>query len=108
MCEALPLRGTALDAQKGHSFSWSICNLSAEKGMVFTMKKTFKLENLGCANCAAKMESKIKKLNGVDSVNVNFMSSRLTLEAEDGRFEDIVSQAAEIVGKIESGCVLVS
>jgi copper chaperone CopZ len=46
------------------------------------MKKTFKLENLGCANCAAKMEDKIRKLKGVKEVSINFITPKLILEAE--------------------------
>ena len=43
------------------------------------MKKTFKLEELDCANCAAKMEAAIRKLDGVQSVTISFMTQRLTL-----------------------------
>ena len=71
------------------------------------MKKTFKLENLGCANCAAKMETKIKTLCGVKAVSISFMSSRLTLDAEDVRFNEVVGEAAKICARIEPGCVLV-
>lgn len=48
------------------------------------MKKIFKLEDLDCANCAAKMEDAIRKIEGVDAVSVNFLSQKLTLEASDG------------------------
>ena len=71
------------------------------------MKKTFKLENLGCANCAAKMESKIRKLNGVDSANISFMTSRLTIEGEEAGFENIIKEAASICRKIEPDCKLI-
>lgn len=72
------------------------------------MKKSFKLKNLGCANCAAKMERGIKKLEGVESASINFMSSRLSIEAQDERFDEIVKEAASICKKIESDCVLVT
>lgn len=68
------------------------------------MKKTFKLQNLGCANCAAKMESGIKKLEGVIDASINFMASRLTIEAEEGAFEKILPNAQAICRKIESRC----
>jgi len=71
------------------------------------MKKTFKLKNLGCANCAAKMEAKIKALPGVNGVIINFMISRLTLDADEMRFNEIVTEAAKICSKIEPDCVLV-
>ena len=46
------------------------------------MKKTYRLENLDCAACAAKMEAAISKLDGVESVSVNFIMQKLTLEAK--------------------------
>lgn len=68
------------------------------------MKKTFKLQNLGCANCAAKMEAAIKKLEGVSDASINFMASRLTIDAEEGAFEKILPDAQSICKKIESRC----
>ena len=68
------------------------------------MKKTFKMENLDCANCAAKMEAAIRKLDGVQSVTISFMTQRLTLEASDADFDAIVKQAAAICRKIEPDC----
>ena len=70
------------------------------------MKKQFKLENLDCANCAAKMEAAIQKLEGVHSATVSFMTQKLTLDADDARFDDIVAQAARICKKVEPDCVL--
>lgn len=64
------------------------------------MKKKFKMENLDCANCAAKMEDGIRKLDGVIEVNMNFMTQKLTIEAEDDKFEDVVNKANEICKKI--------
>lgn len=46
------------------------------------MKKTFKLQDLDCANCAAKMERGIAKIDGVKQVNVNFLTQRMTIEAD--------------------------
>ena len=57
------------------------------------MKKIYRMENLCCANCAAKMEAAIEKLEGVLSVTVNFMAQRLVLEAEDDRFADVFAKA---------------
>ncbi|MDD6274706.1 MAG: heavy metal-associated domain-containing protein [Clostridiaceae bacterium] len=68
------------------------------------MKKTFRLEELDCANCAAKMEAAIRKLDGVQSVTISFMTQRLTLEASDSDFDAIVKQAAAICRKIEPDC----
>ena len=49
------------------------------------MKKKFKLEDLDCANCAAKMEEAIKKIPGVNDANVSFMTQKMTVDAEDGQ-----------------------
>lgn len=71
------------------------------------MKKSFKLEDLDCANCAAKMEAGIAQLDGVKAVTVNFLTQKLTLEADDAAFDDIVKKAVKIVRKIEPDCRIV-
>ncbi len=68
------------------------------------MKKTFKLIDLDCANCAAKMQTAIEKLDGVTSASVNFMTQKLTLEAEDDRFDEILQKAADCIKKVEPDC----
>ena len=68
------------------------------------MKKTFQLEGLDCANCAAKMERKIGKLDGVDSVEISFMAQKMTLEAADDAFADITERAVKLISKIEPDC----
>lgn len=71
------------------------------------MKKTFRLQNLDCANCAAKMERGIAKLDGVQSASINFMTQRLTLEADDAQFADVLDRAVAVCHKIEPDCVIV-
>ena len=71
------------------------------------MKKTFKLDELGCANCGAKMEDAIKKIEGVVSVKVNFMAQKLTIEASDERFNAIMDEAQRVCHKIEPDCDIV-
>ena len=68
------------------------------------MKKTFKLQDLDCANCAAKMEAAIRKIDGVKTANISFMTQRLVLEAEDELFEEILQSAVKAVAKIEPEC----
>ena len=65
------------------------------------MKKTYRLENLDCAACAAKMEAAISKLDGVESVSVNFIMQKLTLEAPDERFDDIMKKADKLCRRVE-------
>lgn len=71
------------------------------------MKKTFRLENLDCANCAAKMERGIAKLDGVQSASISFMTQKLTLEADDDAFADVLDRAVAVCRKIEPDCVIV-
>lgn len=71
------------------------------KGVIVSMKKTLRLEGLGCANCAAKMEKKIGELDGVNSVSVNFITTKLVIEAEEDRMDSIIKSAEKIVKKIE-------
>ena len=70
------------------------------------MKKKFKLTNLDCASCAAKMEAAIQKIDGVHSATVSFLTQKLTLEADDTRFDDIVEEAVRVCRKIEPDCVI--
>ena len=65
------------------------------------MKKIYKLEDLDCANCAAKMERAIAKLDGVTYANVNFMSQRLTIDSDDNRFEEIMDAVERTCKKVE-------
>lgn len=71
------------------------------------MKKVFKLEDLDCANCAAKMERAIAKIDGVTSVTVSFMTQRLTVEADDARFDDIMKEIVKTCKKVEPDCQIV-
>ena len=70
------------------------------------MKKRFQLTDLDCANCARKMEDAIKKLPGVNAASVSFLTQKLTLDADDERFEEILDQAAKICKKVEPDCKL--
>ncbi len=68
------------------------------------MKKTYMLEDLDCANCAAKMERKIAKLDGVTSVEISFMAQKMTIEAPDDVFESVVDDAVKLISKVEPDC----
>lgn len=70
------------------------------------MKKTFRLEGLECANCAAKMEKAINELDGVKEATVNFMTTKLVIEGEDEKMPAIIEAAEKIVKKIESDVVM--
>lgn len=71
------------------------------------MKKKFKLNNLDCANCASKMEDAIRKISGVNEATVSFMTQRLSIDADDGRFDEIMREAVRVCKKIEPDCEIV-
>ena len=68
------------------------------------MKKSFKLEDLDCANCAAKMERAIAGIEGVNRVTVSFMAQKMVLDADDAAFDDILAQAICCIKKVERDC----
>ena len=70
------------------------------------MKKKFKLTNLDCANCAAKMENAIKKIDGVRDANVSFMTQKITIEADDSRFDEIMEEVQSVCRKVEPDCTI--
>ena len=70
------------------------------------MKKKFKLTDLDCANCAAKMEDAIKKIDGVTDANVSFMMQKMTIEADEARFDEIMKQVVAVCKKVEPDCVI--
>ena len=70
------------------------------------MRKTYKLIDLDCAHCAAKMEAAIQKIDGVSEASVSFLTQKLTVEAEDSRFEEIMKQVVKACKKVESDCVI--
>lgn len=68
------------------------------------MKKKFKLQDLDCANCAAKMEEAVKKIEGVNDATVSFMTQKLSIEAEDERFDEIMQEVVKVCAKVEPDC----
>ena len=68
------------------------------------MKKKFKLQDLDCANCAAKMEDAIKKIPGVNDANVIFMMQKMTVDAEDDKFDAIMEEVVRVCAKVEPDC----
>lgn len=70
------------------------------------MKKTFRLEGLECANCAAKMEKAINDLDGVTNATVNFMTTKLVIEGEEDKMPNIIEAAGKIIKKLEPDTVL--
>ncbi len=71
------------------------------------MKKIFKLDNLGCANCALKMENSIKKIKGVKNASVNFIMQKLTIESDENISDAMIEEAQKVISKIERHCVII-
>lgn len=67
------------------------------------MKKTYRMIDLDCANCAAKMENEINKLDGV-TAQVSFIMQKITVEAPNEGFDKIMKQIVKICRKIEPDC----
>lgn len=70
------------------------------------MKKRFKMQDLDCANCAAKMEDAIRKIDGVKDASVSFMTQKLTVEADEDRFDDVMAQIIKVCKKVEPDCTI--
>ena len=71
------------------------------------MKKHFKLRDLDCANCAAKMERAVAKIDGVNEVSISFMGQRMSIDADEGRFEEIMDNVVKACKKVEPDCTIV-
>ena len=71
------------------------------------MTQTYKIRNLGCAACAAKMERKIKALPGVLDARVNFITQKLPLRTSGTQIDDLVRQAGDIIKSLEPDALLV-
>lgn len=69
------------------------------------MKKRYKFE-VDCANCAAKVEAAVKKIDGVNNATVNFMAQKLMLDADDARFDEILKEVVAVAKKVEPDCEL--
>lgn len=70
------------------------------------MRKSFKLQDLECANCAAKMEEGIKRIEGVNAASISFMTQKLILDADEARLEEVLEEAQRICTSIEPDCVI--
>ena len=65
------------------------------------MKKTFLLEGLDCANCAAKIERAVGTIEGVLQASVSFMTTKMVIEAADEEMANIVKKAKKVVRRQE-------
>ena len=68
------------------------------------MKKTYLLDEIDCANCAAKLETAIKKVEGVNSATVNFFAQKLIVDIDDDKFDSVMEQVFKVCKKMEPDC----
>ena len=64
------------------------------------------MENLDCANCAAKMEAAIKKIDGVNDCSISFMTQKISIDAEDDKFDEVLTAAQKAVIKVDRGTLI--
>ncbi len=65
------------------------------------MRKVFKVENIDCAHCAAKMEEAANKVVGVNKATLNFLTKKLIIDAEDASFNEIIDEVQKAIQKID-------
>ena len=71
------------------------------------MRKSFKLDEIDCANCARKLQDELARLDGVDAVSVNFLTQKLTLSAADERFDDVLERVVALAARVEPDCEII-
>lgn len=70
------------------------------------MKKSYKLQDLDCANCAAKMENALNKITGMKQATVSFMMQKMIIEAADEQFEAVLAEALKVIKKIDPDVIV--
>ena len=71
------------------------------------MRKSFRLDEIDCANCARKLQDELAKLDGVEAVSVNFMTQKLTLAAADERFDEVLDRVVARAADLEPDCEII-
>lgn len=71
------------------------------------MRKIYSLDEIDCANCAAKLENTLSKIDGVNYVNINFIAQKLTIEIDDGNFDEVMKKVVKTTAREEPDCKIV-
>ena len=71
------------------------------------MKKIYRLDEIDCANCAAKLERAVGKIDGVKQAEVSFMAQKMTLDVDDSRAEAVLAEVRKVCAKLEPDCALI-
>ena len=70
------------------------------------MEKAFRIDGIDCANCAAKIEKAVRKIDGVQNASVSFFAQKLILEADDARWDAIVEEVCRTVQRVDADCTV--
>lgn len=70
------------------------------------MKKVIRIENLDCANCAAKLERALQQLTGVTEVSVSFMTQKIVIKGEEVGFDQVLENVKATIKKMEPDVVI--
>lgn len=71
------------------------------------MRKSFRLDEIDCANCARKLQDELAQLDGVDAVSVNFLTQKLTLTAADEHFDEVLDRVVALTARVEPDCEII-
>ena len=71
------------------------------------MKKVFKLDEVDCAVCASNMEAGVKKIAGVKSAVVSYVTQKLLIECEESDLDRILDEAQKVIKKVDPRCRIV-
>lgn len=70
------------------------------------MRRIYRLVDLDCAHCAAKMETAIRKLDHVRFCSINFLSQKLSIEIEEDYFDVTMKLVIRCIKRVDPGCTL--
>ena len=71
------------------------------------MKKVFKLDEVDCAVCAQNMENGIKKIEGVESAVVSYVTQKFLIECDEGSLDKILDEAQKVIKKVDPRCRII-
>ena len=71
------------------------------------MKKVYKLEDLDCANCAAKMERAVAKIEGVSSIHISFITQKMIIELDETKADEIIREVIKTCKRVEPDCTII-
>lgn len=65
------------------------------------MEKSYQLKGLDCAHCAAKIETAVNRISGVEDANVDFVQTKMKIVCEESAVQNVENQAKQIISELE-------